>query len=202
MHGTEWGSYRKKTVIYPVNGPNLNRRYWQTEVPFIWKSRHQHQDRQFLLAFRNAFEKQSILSNSHQYSFLCLVIRHWYGINLLQLLISQTFYINLLKGVHWCSRKKTPKFFRNITVKHPRRSLFKLHLQPFLSVFQKVVYDYSVENLLVPASVKRISTADLISGAFRNFKNTQGGRLQFVDLRNSITYRALPRNSPKLSEHL
>ena len=42
MHGTEWGSYRKKTVIYPVNGPNLNRRYWQTEVPFIWKSRHQH----------------------------------------------------------------------------------------------------------------------------------------------------------------
>ena len=50
---------------------------------------------------------------------------------------------------------------------------------------------YSVENLLVTASVKRNSTADVLSGIFHNFKTSKSGgcNLEACNLpqRNSIT---------------
>ena len=42
---------------------------------------------------------------------------------------------------------------------------------------------YFVENLLAPASVKRNSTAHIISGIFQNFKDTEGWRLCFLCLK-------------------
>ena len=53
-------------------------------------------------------------------------------------------------------------------------------------------------NLLVYASVKKNSTADVISGILRNFGNTQG--LKFI--KEELYYRAQPRNFPKFSKHL
>lgn len=60
-------------------------------------------------------------------------------------------------------------------------------------------------NLLVYASVKKNSTADVISGILRNFGNTQGKGVKFVGLKfikEELYYRAQPRNFPKFSKHL
>ena len=126
--------------------------------------------------------QESFLKNRIFMFFLALS----YGISttLLQILISLRCPINSSKGVHWCSRKRlfelssasvhwcfgkitALKVFAYFPAKQPGWSSFSVQMQAFLGFFQKALKSsYSVENLLAPASIKRNSTAHVISGVF------------------------------------
>ena len=111
-----------------------------------------------------------------------------------QILISPRFPIHPSKGVQWCSRKRLSEvseasvhcmlkkitapnisaYFAYFPEKRPGWSSFYIHSQAFVVFFQKALQsNYSLENLLAPASVKRNSTAHVISGIFQNLKNMQ-----------------------------
>ena len=57
-----------------------------------------------------------------------------------------------------------------IWIKHPWWSTFQVHLLTFLGVSDDVQSSYSVGNPLTPASEKRNSTVDVISGALKTRK--------------------------------
>ena len=74
-------------------------------------------------------------------------------------------------------------------------------LETFLSTlgsFQNAAQStYSVQNLYAPTSVKKNSTAHIISGIFQNFKKMQGLRLYFIGMKlteKELNYRAFPGN--------
>ena len=151
-------------------------------IEAIWKSCHwdQHWHRyckKIIFCLQEFFLKNRIFM-----FFLALS----YGISttLLQILISLRCPINSSKGVHWCSRKRlfelssasvhwcfgkitALKVFAYFPAKQPGWSSFSVQMQAFLGFFQKALKNsYSVENLLAPASIKRNSTAHVISGVF------------------------------------
>ena len=84
--------------------------------------------------------------------FFLLVLKYDITTILLQILISLRFYIHLIKGVHWCSRKslfefleepvhwcfeKTsyPKIFAIIPARHLGWSPFLIYLQTSMEIF-------------------------------------------------------------------
>ena len=84
--------------------------------------------------------------------------------------------------------------------------LFKFIFRLFWTFWKKLFRAAILyESVIVYASVKKNSTADVISGILRNFGNTQGKGVKFVGLKfikEELYYRAQPRNFPKFSKHL
>lgn len=82
-----------------------------------------------------------------------------------------------------------PEKLWKISSKESMKESFLAHSHAFQEI-SVVLSSYSVGNLVAPNSVKRNSTAGVISAIFRDFKITQSWRLQFLGLqllkRNSI----------------